>query len=162
VKRVVVVGVTGVGKTTFAAALSERLGVPHIELDALYWQPHWTPLDRDEFRARIATEVARDGWVIEFDPRVGVAEVPALPPRVPPDHAQARIRPPAHHRLSVAGAGQRVANCSLIGAGNRGRRRIDTRSCPLHQTCWRQRPVNAAVGEHWRIRALAPEGQTLG
>ncbi len=64
-KRVVVVGVTGVGKTTFAAALSERLGVPHIELDALYWQPHWTPLDRDEFRARIAAEVARDGWVID-------------------------------------------------------------------------------------------------
>lgn len=65
VKRVAVVGVTGSGKTTFAIALSERLGVPHIELDALYWRPNWTPLDRHEFNARIATEVARDGWVID-------------------------------------------------------------------------------------------------
>jgi adenylate kinase family enzyme len=64
-KRVAVVGVTGVGKTMFAAALSERLGVPHIELDALYWQPNWTPTDRDDFRARIASEVTRDGWVID-------------------------------------------------------------------------------------------------
>lgn len=65
VKRVAVVGVTGVGKTMFAAALSQRLGVPHIELDAFYWQPNWTPPDFDDFRARIAAEVARDGWVID-------------------------------------------------------------------------------------------------
>jgi len=64
-RRVAVIGVTGVGKTMFAAALSEHLGVPHLELDALYWQPDWTPPDRDEFRARIAAEVARDGWVID-------------------------------------------------------------------------------------------------
>jgi adenylate kinase family enzyme len=64
-RRVVVVGVTGVGKTTFASALSERLGVPHVELDALYWQPQWTPRDPDEFRARIVAEVARDAWVID-------------------------------------------------------------------------------------------------
>ena len=64
-QRVVVVGVTGVGKTTFASALSERLGLPHIELDSLYWQPHWTPCDPDDFRARIVAEVARSGWVID-------------------------------------------------------------------------------------------------
>jgi adenylate kinase family enzyme len=64
-QRVAVVGVTGVGKTMFAATLSQRLGVPHIELDSLYWQPNWTPPDRDVFRARIVAEVARAGWVID-------------------------------------------------------------------------------------------------
>jgi adenylate kinase family enzyme len=60
-----VVGVTGVGKTTFAADLSQRLGVPHIELDALYWQPNWTPVERDVFRARIVAALDRAGWVID-------------------------------------------------------------------------------------------------
>src|SRR6202048_890475 len=49
----------------FASALSQRLGVPHVELDALYWQPNWTPRDSDDFLARIAAEVACDGWVID-------------------------------------------------------------------------------------------------
>jgi adenylate kinase family enzyme len=65
-KRVAVVGVTGSGKTTFASTLSQRLGVPAIELDAFYWQPNWTPpADRDEFRSVIAAYAAADGWVIE-------------------------------------------------------------------------------------------------
>jgi len=65
VKRVVVVGVTGSGKTTFASALSKRLGIPLIELDAVYWQPNWTPPDRDDFRARVVREIAGERWVAE-------------------------------------------------------------------------------------------------
>jgi hypothetical protein len=65
VERIAVVGVTGSGKTTFARQLSARLGVPHVELDALYWQPNWTKADPDLLRAKIACEVARPGWVIE-------------------------------------------------------------------------------------------------
>jgi len=39
--RTVVVGSSCAGKTTFAAALSARLGVPHVQLDALHWLPDW-------------------------------------------------------------------------------------------------------------------------
>jgi adenylate kinase family enzyme len=61
-KRVAVVGVTRSGKTTLAITLSQRLGVPHIELDALYWQPNWTPpADRGEFRPVIAAYAAAEG-----------------------------------------------------------------------------------------------------
>jgi len=45
VRRVSVVGVSGSGKTTVARALAARLGVPHVELDAIYHQPGWTGLD---------------------------------------------------------------------------------------------------------------------
>ena len=38
-QRVMVVGTSCSGKTTLARGLSGALGVPHIELDALYWGP---------------------------------------------------------------------------------------------------------------------------
>ncbi len=64
-RRVSVVGTSGSGKTTFAAALADRLGVPHIELDATYHQPGWVPLPENDFREAVTTAVAGDSWVID-------------------------------------------------------------------------------------------------
>jgi adenylate kinase family enzyme len=64
-KRVVVVGTTGAGKTTVAKALAGRLGVPHVEMDALHWGPDWTPVPQDVFRERVGRTVARDAWVLD-------------------------------------------------------------------------------------------------
>src|SRR2546423_442076 len=64
-QRVVVVGVTGAGKTTFASTVSRRLGVPHIELDALYWGPKWTAVDTETLRARVALAVAGEAWIVD-------------------------------------------------------------------------------------------------
>lgn len=60
-----VVGTAGSGKTTMAAALAARLGLPHIELDSLHWGPNWTPAPREEFRARVEAAAASDSWVID-------------------------------------------------------------------------------------------------
>lgn len=64
-RRVVVVGVTGSGKTTLAQAVARRLGLPHIELDALFWGPNWTPSPREAFRARAAESLAGPAWVTD-------------------------------------------------------------------------------------------------
>jgi len=64
-RRVSVVGVTGSGKTTFASALAERLGVPHIELDALHWDPNWTMAELAVFRTRVAAAVEAESWVAD-------------------------------------------------------------------------------------------------
>lgn len=64
-QRVSVVGVTGSGKTTFAAALAAKLQVPHIELDALHWEPNWIMADLEVFRSRVAGQVSADGWVVD-------------------------------------------------------------------------------------------------
>jgi len=65
VNRVSVVGNSGAGKTTFAAALAERLGAPHLELDALFHQPDWRELPSEDFRARVAAFVAAERWVVD-------------------------------------------------------------------------------------------------
>jgi adenylate kinase family enzyme len=65
VRRVSVVGNSGSGKTTVATAIAQALGVPHLELDAVFHQPNWQPLERELFRARVAEFVAADGWVVD-------------------------------------------------------------------------------------------------
>lgn len=65
IKRIVVVGTCGSGKTTLADALAERMGVPHIELDALHWGPNWTPVDPDVFQSRTEAALAGDAWTVD-------------------------------------------------------------------------------------------------
>ena len=65
VRRVSVVGTSGSGKSTLARKLAEILGVPHLELDAVYHQPGWAPLPADEFRRIVAARAATGGWVID-------------------------------------------------------------------------------------------------
>lgn len=64
-KRVVVVGGPGSGKSTVAALIAEQLGARHIELDALWWGPSWTPIGRDELRRQVGTLSRSDRWVID-------------------------------------------------------------------------------------------------
>lgn len=64
-RRVAVIGTSCSGKTTFAAALAARLQVPHIELDALHWQPNWVEAPLEAFRADVAAAVAGEHWVCD-------------------------------------------------------------------------------------------------
>lgn len=64
-RRINVVGTSGSGKTTLARQIAGRLAVPHVELDALHWQPNWTPAERDSLRARVAEALAGDAWVVD-------------------------------------------------------------------------------------------------
>jgi adenylate kinase family enzyme len=58
-------GNSGSGKSRLAAALARRLGVPHIELDAIVHQRGWVRLGTEEFRRRVAEVVRGDGWVVD-------------------------------------------------------------------------------------------------
>jgi adenylate kinase family enzyme len=62
--RVVVIGSSCAGKSTFAQALAHARGCPYVELDELFWGPDWTPKPADEF-ARLVTQATQgDAWVV--------------------------------------------------------------------------------------------------
>ncbi|UOB08401.1 adenylate kinase [Streptomyces sp. HP-A2021] len=63
-KRIVVVGVAGSGKTTLARALGEGLGRPVTDLDLLFWGPAWSRVDLNVFRERTQEVLANESWII--------------------------------------------------------------------------------------------------
>ena len=63
-KRIVVVGVTGCGKSILAERLAAKLGLEFIELDALYWKPDWVESNPDEFRERVKTAIRAQAWAL--------------------------------------------------------------------------------------------------
>ena len=65
-RRIAVIGNSGSGKSTLALMLSRRLGLDHVELDAIHHQAGWVPLPDAEFRARVADRLRPDGaWVCD-------------------------------------------------------------------------------------------------
>jgi adenylate kinase family enzyme len=65
-RRIVVVGVSGNGKTTLSRRLGAKLGLPVTELDALCHQPGWTEASDEDFRRYVeAAMSASDGWVLD-------------------------------------------------------------------------------------------------
>jgi adenylate kinase family enzyme len=64
-RRVIILGCSGSGKTTLAVQLGERLNLPVVHLDPLYWRPGWQAPDTEGFRARVAHAIAGDAWVSE-------------------------------------------------------------------------------------------------
>ncbi len=59
--KINVVGTSGSGKSTLARQLAERLGVPYIEMDRLYWRPEWQGTPDDAFLARLEQMLAEAG-----------------------------------------------------------------------------------------------------
>jgi adenylate kinase family enzyme len=63
--RAAVVGITGSGKTTLACRLGVQFHLPHVELDGLYWGPHWTPRPREVFSDLTAEALSGEAWTTD-------------------------------------------------------------------------------------------------
>ena len=63
--RIAIVGATGSGKTTLARELAARLRLPDVELDALHWEPNWTPASPEMLHRRVEDALASGRWVAD-------------------------------------------------------------------------------------------------
>ena len=64
-KKVIVIGCPGSGKSTFARALSETTGLPLYYLDMMYWNADRTQVEKAIFRARLSEALAKECWIID-------------------------------------------------------------------------------------------------
>jgi adenylate kinase family enzyme len=76
-----IVGPSGAGKSTLARRLGQKLGVPVIHLDALYWRPGWQETPKDDWARQVDELLARDSWILDgnysgtFEKRIAAADV---------------------------------------------------------------------------------------
>lgn len=64
-KRIMIIGCPGSGKSTFARALAAKTGLPLYYLDMMYWNPDRTTKPKEEFRAALRETVALPEWIID-------------------------------------------------------------------------------------------------
>ncbi|MFG3708351.1 adenylate kinase [Micromonospora sp. NPDC047670] len=63
--RILIYAVYGAGKSTLAARLAERLGLPWYPVDDLLWQPGWVEVPLARQRSRIEEICRRDRWILD-------------------------------------------------------------------------------------------------
>jgi adenylate kinase family enzyme len=64
-QRVLVMGCSGAGKSTFARSLADTLGLPFVSIDGLFWRPGWRPPHMPDFTAVMEREAAKPAWVMD-------------------------------------------------------------------------------------------------
>lgn len=64
-KRILVVGCCGAGKSVLSRALAEATGLPLIHLDREHWLPGWREPEPEVWRARVDELVAGERWIID-------------------------------------------------------------------------------------------------
>jgi len=64
-KKVIVIGCPGSGKSTFARALHNKTGIPLYHLDMMYWNADKTTVEKSVFRQRLSAVLEQDEWIID-------------------------------------------------------------------------------------------------
>ncbi|MFC3768213.1 DNA topology modulation protein [Paenibacillus sp. GCM10012303] len=64
-KRVIVIGCAGSGKSTFSRQVGERTGLPVVHLDAYYWKPGWIATEAESFDRELQRMMQTDSWIMD-------------------------------------------------------------------------------------------------
>ena len=64
-RRVLIIGNAGSGKSTFGRKLAEKTGLPLVHLDKIYWRGNWEHLTREEFDKALQAELEKEEWIID-------------------------------------------------------------------------------------------------
>ncbi len=64
-KKILIVGTSCTGKTTFGKSISEKSNIPYFDLDDFYWLPNWVEKADDVFLEDIKNEIlSNDKWIV--------------------------------------------------------------------------------------------------
>ena len=64
-KKVLVIGCPGSGKSTFSRSLHNVTGIPLYHLDMLYWNSDKTTVEKNVFISRLTEVLNKDQWIID-------------------------------------------------------------------------------------------------
>jgi adenylate kinase family enzyme len=64
-RRVLVYGVTGSGKSTIAARISDATRIPWTHVDDLTWEPGWVAVPEADQRRRFTQICAGESWILD-------------------------------------------------------------------------------------------------
>lgn len=64
-RRILVIGNGGAGKSTLSRAVGQMLSLPVVHLDRLWWLPGWVNRTAEEFDALLSKELAKPAWIMD-------------------------------------------------------------------------------------------------
>ena len=83
-KRIMILGSSGTGKTTLGRFLGKKLNIPTLHLDSVYWEKDWNNIDKARFDSYMKQFLIKNKcWVIDgnytnnkhFNYRLNLADV---------------------------------------------------------------------------------------
>ncbi len=64
-ERILIIGCSGSGKSRLARALGDKMGLPVVHLDQLWWKPGWENVTLQEFDEQLEAVLETDRWIID-------------------------------------------------------------------------------------------------
>lgn len=64
-KRIIIIGCCGSGKSTLARKLNQKLNIPVVHLDKLFWRSGWKSVLNEEFDSLLNNELQKQNWIID-------------------------------------------------------------------------------------------------
>ena len=64
-QRILIIGSGGAGKSTLSRRIAERLRLPVVHLDRMYWRAGWNPTPADEWRRTVESAIDGERWVMD-------------------------------------------------------------------------------------------------
>ena len=64
-KKIIVIGCPGSGKSTFSRKLHDKIQIPLYHLDLLYWNADKTTVDKSVFNERLDAVLKKDEWIVD-------------------------------------------------------------------------------------------------
>ena len=66
-RKIIVLGCSGSGKSTFSKKLRKATGLPLVHLDNIWWKPDRTHISREDFDRKLAEILKGDKWIVDGD-----------------------------------------------------------------------------------------------